>query len=151
MSTRYGASMPSDYQPRPRGLHPGDQVYLAGRFERQAELRRLANELVAHGHPVTSAWLGAERLSLGDLERCNRWAQRDLFDVRRADVYLLVSDDVLGRGGKDFEGGYAYAIGKRCVIVGPPAHVFHFLPDVVRVRDWAELRFLYLNGEKIDD
>lgn len=132
-------------------IRPGDKIYLAGRFERQAELRVLADELVAHGHQVTSAWLGAAGLSLSDPVKARVWAERDLFDVRAADVYLLISDDVLGRGGKDWEGGYAYALGKRIVVVGPRAHVFHYAFGVTHVKDWPEFRFLFLGGEKIDD
>lgn len=138
--------------PRPLpGLRPGDRVYLAARFERQAEARALADELCAQGYSVTSSWLGADGLAMGDARKSEVWAARDLFDVRQADAYVLLSDAELGRGGKDFEGGYAYALGKRVVVVGPPAHVFHFLPDVFRVRDLPTFRYLFLDGEKIDD
>ena len=132
-------------------LRPGDRVYVAARFERQAEARALAYELIANGYPVTARWLNAPGLALGDLARERLWAQADLADLDAADVYLLLSDEVPGRGGKDFEGGYAYARGKRLVVVGPRAHIFHALPGVHWVQDLPTFRFLYLNGEKIDE
>jgi nucleoside 2-deoxyribosyltransferase len=132
-------------------LQSGDKVYVAARFERQAEARDLAHALIANGFSVTSRWLTAPGLALGDPCLSELWGRRDLNDVDACDVYLLLSDEVLGRGGKDFEGGYAFARGKRLVVVGPRAHVFHFLPGVRHVRDIPTLRFLYLNGEKIDE
>jgi hypothetical protein len=131
-------------------LHPGDKIYVAARFERQAEARSLAIELVRAGYTVTSWWLHAPSLAIGNPVVSERQAKDDLNDLDGADVYLLLSDDVLGRGGKDFEGGYAFARGKRCIVVGPPAHIFHFLPGVRRIPTLEEFRFLYLNGEKID-
>ena len=140
-------------QPREDGpaLRPGDRVYVAARFERQLEARALAAELTRAGYTVRARWLGAEGSALVDPQTARLWAQRDLNDVDYASVYLLLSDEVLGRGGKDFEGGYAFARGKRLVVVGPPAHVFHHLPGVRHVRDLSTFRFLYLNGEKIDE
>lgn len=152
--TRFGARDPGYYKKPDDSRHrlqPGDKVYLAARFKRQAEMRALADEFVAAGFQVTSTWLGAEGLSLGDPAKAAIWADRDLFDIRAADAYVLISDEVLGHGGKDFEGGYAYALGKRVVVVGPRAHVFHHLAHVHHIQSVAELRFLYLNGEKIDD
>lgn len=134
----------------PRGLYPGDKVYVAARFERQAEARDLAQELVDHGYRVTSRWLFVDGLKMGT-DQAATWAQKDLEDLDAADAVVALSDEVPGRGGKDFELGYAYARGKRCVVVGPPMHVFHHLPHVVRVTDLMMFRVLYLGGEKIDE
>lgn len=140
----------------PRGsvgpaLRPGDTVYVAARFERQAEARLVVAELIRAGFKTRCRWVDAPALAMGVPELERLWAERDLNDLDVADVYLLLSDEVLGRGGKDFEGGYAFARGMRLVVVGPPAHVFHHLPGVRRVKDLMTFRFLYLNGEKIDE
>jgi hypothetical protein len=139
----------------PTPLAPGDKIYVAARFERQAEARGVAQELEEHGYTVTSRWLAAEGLMVGDPIKAAAWAEKDLYDLLCADVYLLLSDNVPSRGGKDFEGGVAWARGLKLIIVGPPNHVFHYLANelgrVTRVRDLAEFRFLFLDGEKIDD
>jgi hypothetical protein len=124
-------------------LRPGDRIYVAARFERQAEARQLAEELVAAGYVVTSRWLtvAGEAVPSNATER----AEDDLDDLFGANVYMLLSDDVPGRGGKDFEAGVAWANTKRIVVVGPPAHIFHFLHSVHRLRDVAELRAKYLD------
>jgi len=131
-----------------RVLRPGDRIHVAARFERQAEARAIADELLAAGYHVTSRWLFAPGLQMGDPVAAQRWALIDLGDVKRADVYLLLSDEVLGRGGKDFEGGFAFAHGMRLVVVGPPAHVFHCLPGVCRLRDVDELRKQFMTEEE---
>lgn len=131
-------------------LYPGDKIYIAARFERREEVLALWVELERAGYVVTGTWPKAEGLAFGDAAMSEHWAKQDLSDLDRANIYLLLSDDVLGRGGKDFEGGYAFARGKRLIVVGPPAHVFHFLPEVRRFLTLGEFRFLYLNGEKID-
>lgn len=131
-------------------LRPGDVVYVAARFERQDEARVVADQLEANGYSTRCRWIYAAGTAMVDPALARLWAQRDLNDLDAADVYLLLSDDVLGRGGKDFEGGYAFARRKRLVVVGPPAHVFHHLPGVCHVKDLPTFRFLYLNGEKID-
>lgn len=159
---RYGAIFPPPVwmkaketlcQPDPTGpaLRPGDTIYVAARFERQDEARWLAHQLMANGYKTRCRWVNAKGLAMGSPELSTLWARMDLNDLDAADVYLLLSDEVLGRGGKDFEGGYAYARGKRLVVVGPPVHVFHYLPSVRHVKDLATFRFLYLNGEKIDE
>jgi len=131
-------------------LRPGDSIYIAARFERQTEARSLAHELMKHGYKITSRWLCSTGLASNNPASARMWARMDLVDVSHADVYLLLSDDVLGRGGKDFEGGYAYARGKRVVVVGPPAHVFHWLPNVTRIDSVEDLRVRCLGGERID-
>jgi hypothetical protein len=118
-------------------LFPGDRVYIAARFERQAEASAFADELVKAGLRVTSRWLLIPDLAVP--ENAPERARMDLDDLRRADAYVLLSDDVPGRGGKDFEAGFAYATAMCVIVVGPPVHVFHFLPGVRRFRDLADL------------
>lgn len=127
-------------------LLPGDRIYIAARFERQAEARAVADELVTAGYKVTSRWLLIPDLAVP--ENAAERAHMDMQDLTRSEVYLLLSDDVLGRGGKDFEGGVAWAWRRRVVVVGPRAHVFHYLPEIHHLRDLGELRARYLSKKK---
>lgn len=131
----------------------GDRVYVAARFERAEEAEALARELERAGYIVTSQWHHDEStLALGRTFAEGRAAaEKDLTDLARADALILLTDDVPGRGGKDFEAGYARALRKEIVVVGPRCHVFHYLPDVRHVDDVRTFRMLYLNGEKIDE
>ena len=42
-----------------------------------------------------------------------------------------------GKGGRHVEHGYAMALGKRIVVVGPREHVFHTDPATEVYADWA--------------
>ena len=104
-------------------------IYLAARFERQAELRVYRDRLRAAGHVLTSRWLdvtGKPPVPTDSAE----YAQVDLDDIAHARWFVLFTDDVPGRGGKDFETGWALALGVPVRIVGPRVHVFHYLPAV---------------------
>lgn len=131
-------------------LYPGDRVYVAARFERQAEARAFAAELMRAGYEVTSRWLYAAGLALGDPDEAAAAAMKDVADLKAADAYILLADEELGRGGKDFEAGVMWAMGRRVTVIGPPAHVFHFLPGVRRYATTADFRCVYLGAEKID-
>jgi len=130
------------------------RVYLAARFERQDEVSELAREFRRAGYVVTSSWHeqhGAAAVPL-DLDRAHADAVQDLAEIELSDTVVLMTDDVPGRGGKDFEAGYAYAAGRQLIVLGPRTNVFCFLREhTQRVPDVATLRFLYLEGEKIDD
>jgi hypothetical protein len=104
-------------------------LYLAARFERQDELRGYAARLRAAGHVVTSRWLdvtGKPPVPTDSAE-C---ARVDLDDILAARWFVLFTDDEPGRGGKDFETGWALALGVSVRIVGPRVHVFHYLPAI---------------------
>jgi len=105
-------------------------LYLASRFERQAELLVYRDRLERSGHVVTSRWLDAPGPAVPD--DAALMAECDLADIAKADWFVLFSDDQLGRGGKDFEMGWAAHHGLRLRIVGPRVHVFHFLPAIVQ-------------------
>jgi len=103
-------------------------LYLAARFERQAELRGYADRLCASGHVVTSTWLEQEGLAIG--KHPARCAEQDLVDIEHAGWFVLFTDDEPGRGGKDFETGWAMHHGLHLRLVGPRINVFHYLPAI---------------------
>lgn len=58
-------------------------------------------------------------------------AVKDLAEIRSADVFVLFTDDVSERGGKEVEFGFALGRfqGVLIYIVGPKRNVFHQLCD----------------------
>lgn len=110
-------------------LKKGTRVYLAARFERQAEIRGYAEAFAKAGLVVTSRWLSwPHGLAVGNPDLAYEAAKMDRADVDKATACVFFLDNVLGRGGKDWELGYAYAKGKGIYLVGPPQNVFHYLP-----------------------
>ena len=117
------------------------RVYLAARYRHAEELRRRAEELSALGHDVTSRWIrGGHSVAGGyDDPRWARYAQEDFDDVESADaVVCLLEPNGGGSGGRHVEFGLALAWGKRTIVVGEPAHLFHTLPSVEAYATWAE-------------
>lgn len=119
------------------------RVYLAGRWARRAEIRRLGNMLAALGVEVTSSWLySGEEDSGAPAALLAEWAARDLRDVARADALVLITDgeDTPGgySGGRHSETGYALALGKAVYVVGPRENIFHHLPAVQVCATWAD-------------
>jgi len=120
------------------------KVYLAARFDRQAEMRERRAELVAAGHVVTSSWLDLPPPATDDPHR-TPWLLRmcALMDLRA----LVVSDVLVAfaeresatwqSGGRHVEFGYALAVGVPVILVGEVENIFHHLPQVTRFDDWA--------------
>lgn len=105
------------------------KIYLAGRYERRLELVDIAKELKSFGHEITSRWLDGSHDN-ADPKEC---ATIDLDDIDAADAILLISENganTHSRGGRHFEFGYAYALGKTMILFGKEEGVFHYLPEV---------------------
>ena len=92
------------------------RVYLAARFERQAELKELARLMRAEGYTITGRWLEADGLALRRTPAgAYRCAAKDLDDVCLAEALVLFTDaNPVSRGGSNVELGHALALGKRC-------------------------------------
>jgi hypothetical protein len=121
-------------------------IYLAARYSRNAEMRRIRDALQALGHEVTSRWIDqhggnllesivAEQLN-AEPEQCAHYAEVDLDDLRAADTVISFTSEGGGKGGRHVEYGLALGLGKRLVIVGPREHVFHTLGAVEWYPDW---------------
>lgn len=118
-------------------------VYIAGRFSRQAELRGYADDLEEeYGIGCTSRWLTGEHGVTDDADGFSqsdliRFAAEDLTDIRAADAFMLFTEypDIgYTSGGRMVELGYALAHGKLIVIVGPTAENI-FCHEPQRYRD----------------
>lgn len=106
------------------------KLYLAGRYGRRLELRAYAEQLRAIGHTVTSRWLDCEHEAFDDAptrEQMLDWAEDDTSDINDADVFVAFTeapDSQYGRGGRHVEFGYALAMGKYTVRIGPVENIF---------------------------
>lgn len=88
------------------------KVYLAACFEQQQEIVAKAEELERIGIEVTSRWRFEDTSVPQTPERCDECARIDIADVQKAEYFVLLADQTSTRGGKHFETGYAYGIGK---------------------------------------
>ena len=95
-------------------------------------------DLQRAGHAVTSRWIDLVRETEADAAKC---ARVDIEDIETADTLIGFSDpprSTSSRGGHFFEEGYAFARGRRVIIVGHRSHVFHFLPALEFYPTWPE-------------
>ncbi|MEM6327437.1 MAG: hypothetical protein AAF791_10000 [Bacteroidota bacterium] len=110
-------------------------VYLASRYSRNPEMREVRTRLESIGYTVTSRWINGDHqiddeglsVEASRAER-ERFAREDLEDLRSASICISFSEvprSTNSRGGRHVEHGYALALGKRCIVVGPRENVFH--------------------------
>lgn len=90
-----------------------------------------ARILENNGHDLTARWVtnGEEDPEMPQAH----WANMDLADIHAADVVILmtgVRHERLWSGGRHFEFGYAYHLGKRCIVCGQRESVFHHLERI---------------------
>jgi hypothetical protein len=71
-------------------------------------------------------------------EQWSKLALVDVDDVRRADGLIFFSEDHEGGGGRHVELGLALAWSKNVIVVGQREHIFHRLPQVSVVDQWAD-------------
>lgn len=135
------------------------KIYIAAKYQRRFDLRPLAHKLAEAGHEVTSTWLwnGEEGKTITDA------AVMDMDDVKRADCLVFIGEPQASEnrgGGRWFEFGAAWALGKRTIAVLdmdpskgghdhlPIGHesVFTALPGVVTVTSQESL-LDFLAGE----
>jgi hypothetical protein len=123
------------------------KFYLAARYNRNAEMRAVRDDLFVYGHTITSRWIdqhdGAllesivqERLN-SEPQNCAKYAQVDISDIRRADAVIsFTSIEGGGKGGRHVEFGVALALQKMLVIVGPRENIFHTLGSIRHFPEW---------------
>ena len=119
------------------------KIYLCSRYSRRLEMVAVAAELRKLGHEITSRWILGEHEALdgkASPAMRQRFAEEDIEDLRAADrviCFTEVEGSPYGRGGRHWEAGAAYMLGKGITIVGPPENVFYELPGQERYTDWA--------------
>lgn len=136
------------------------KIYLAARYSRNPEMRGVRDVLEALGHEVTSRWIdhhdGALLESVAtaalnsDPASVRHYGQHDLEDLIASDIVIsFTSTDGGGKGGRHVEFGYALALNKRVIVVGPRENVFHTLSDVEHYQDWSALARMF-SGEWLE-
>lgn len=130
------------------------RVYLAARYSRHPEMQRVAEDLKAMGHEVTSRWISgvhhlelegnyhspaAEGFNEADTKKLTQFAIEDLEDLYDANMVICFTEEpksVLTRGARHTEFGVGLEIADRMIVVGPRENIFHFLPDVEVYPTW---------------
>lgn len=112
------------------------RFYLAAPFAVRAAARVLAEQLEGRGFICTSRWLTA------DDALSEKWALRDLADIQRSDLCVVLNPDAwtqAGTGGRHVELGYALGLRKPIVLVGPRTNIFHYLADAICAPDVSDI------------
>ena len=123
-------------------------IYLAARYSRFLEMQDYAAQLKALGHTITSRWILGDHdiRAHGQSEApywMPLWAEEDWEDLANADTVISFTEAPgntpgRSRGGRHVELGMALALQKRCMIVGPREHVFHWLPLIECYATWED-------------
>lgn len=124
------------------------KVYLAARYCEKNRIAKLAEDLPVLEVESTSSWYKEDfkpDVSMHDVEVdvLELIAKRDIREIQEADVFVQFTidpDSPMIRGGMHFECGYAWALKKPILLVGPRQNVFHHLPGVERVKGWKEAK-----------
>jgi nucleoside 2-deoxyribosyltransferase len=114
------------------------KFYLAASYGKKASARAARNVIEALGHEVTSRWIdGQSATPDADSDKhCIEWALTDLQDINECDVAVVFTDKPSTTGGFYTEFGYAYAIRKKIVVIGPRRNIFMMLPNIMHFEDW---------------
>ena len=132
-------------------------VYIAGRFEDRARLALEAEWLGGlRGYVVVSSWLQEPDLptyskdtlvtEIISPELAREYAVRDLGEIKRADLFILDTQEVNVRAGREVEWGISLTRMIPRYIVGPSRNVFHQLVTK-RFKTWTALRRYFEYGQ----
>ena len=113
-----------------------ESVYLAARYSRRNEMIRLRAKLKELEISVTSRWMDKRHETSSEMwtktedekrEEFGQFAREDLQDIRFAQTLILFTENEhapKSRGGRFVEFGYAMALYKPIIIVGPRENAF---------------------------
>jgi hypothetical protein len=108
------------------------KFYIAARYGRRDDAKKLAALLIELGHEVTSRWITSEEHINGTKAEC---ALVDFRDVMMCETLVSIQEEPRGaaggRGGRHIEFGMALATSKKVIAVGPRETIFHELEQVV--------------------
>lgn len=126
------------------------RCYLAASWSRRDEILQASRELNAIDVMAWCHWLHDEdeMPTHGQEKFLRENALCDVNDVSDCDVFVRFSDDLtsalvpshLATGGRMFEMGLAYALGKPIYVVGGKQNIFDRLPNIIHVKDFAHLK-----------
>ena len=99
------------------------KAYIAASWTQRERLRGIRTQLMELGIRVNSRWIDLS-CAYDELPFVQE-ANRDYWDIDRADFLIIDTTDTDTRGGRDWEAGYATGKGKRIIRVGPTITPFH--------------------------
>jgi nucleoside 2-deoxyribosyltransferase len=110
------------------------RIYLAASYNDKERIRLLSLQLEALGLIPVNHW--QDEPANVELKDWSKYANRDLQDIHRCDVLVVLTDRPSTTGAYHFETGFAFALGKQVLVVGKRTNFFHHLPHFNRVTDW---------------
>lgn len=123
------------------------RVYIAARYSRREEASFYATVLREAGHIVTSDWHEetqyAPTVTMKEIPDADLifMANRDIEQLANAGAVLFLSESPeqpIVRGARHVEFGYALAMAKRIIVIGPKENIFHYLPSIEHAPRLAE-------------
>lgn len=143
------------------------KVYLAGRFRDREYFKEIVlPDLYTLGVEVTSRWINwlddpahehtfdaVRNENLPEEEKVlarGSWSEIDLQDIVSAEFVIHFTQPPRSgdsRGGRHFESGFAYGLGKPLFVVGPREHNFYSLPSVSVWPDW-DMLYKYFSAQR---
>jgi len=119
------------------------KIYLSSWVGNCVVLRGIRDELVKRGHTVTSRWIDVGARPDKDMKAFwEEWVVKDVEDLDACDTLVVYTNDSYGEGrslgGMRFEEGYAYARGKKIIVVGPRICIFDQLKDIRYFFTWEQ-------------
>lgn len=102
------------------------KIYIASRFTPNNEIvQEMSQKLARIGIECVQTW----PLESANCSRIDA-AKRDLKEIKSADTLILYTHGCEAvPGGMHFEAGYAFAKGKKFIVIGPKVHIFCDLAD----------------------
>ena len=122
-------------------------VYLAAGYDQQEKMRVWRKVLEDRMNiVVTSRWIDVkesnpmqEQAIAADEEAAASYCRHDLYDIDRADIFVMSTDTPSTSGGRHTELGYALARDKAVFIVGPRENIFQAGEGVLHFATWDDL------------
>ena len=118
-------------RPTPADIHQSRTAYVASRFKNRELVTAFSAKLLTKKPPIHCIQSWSVPGSVMDQWTEAACAEQDVQEILSVPrVIVLTENCELTPGGMNFETGFAYAKGKRVIVVGPRVHVFHYLPQI---------------------
>lgn len=96
-----------------------NKIYIASTKELASFIEHeIIPRLEAKGFEVVSSWSRTGEKYDTDHAMSVQNAEMNCTEIRRCDTIIVFESEKKGRGGHEFEAGYAYGIGKRVIVIG---------------------------------
>lgn len=75
------------------------KFYIASKFENQERVLEIYEKLRENGHEITVDWTKSDdKKAKADPETAKKYAERDIKGVKDADIFVLLTTDIPGKG-----------------------------------------------------